>query len=297
MMNIAFLILAHKQIELNYKQIDMLASPNHYIYIHFDKKFNPILDPDKFINKNVIVIKRRFKTAWGGFNIIEATLELMNQAIHSHVKYDYFILLSGQCMPVKSNREIDRFFKIANHKSYIEIYPFPVSFLPGGGFDKYYYPVFNDQLDFIKIDKITIFNKEYELKKILYKITQNICKLIGYHRKLPENMTCCFGSQWWALHRTAIDTILHIVKKHTNIKKSFKYAWAPDELFFHSILYNSPIKNMCMHKSLWYIDWNTNGPPKTLSANDYNKIIASDALFARKFDKNSSAELLKMLNT
>lgn len=79
------------------------------------------------------------------------------------------------------------------------------------------------------------------------------------------------------------------------ILRFFKYTWAPDELFFHTILYNSPLKKTLVNRSLWYIDWNTNGSPKTLTLDDYDRIVRSDALFARKFDETESKLLLSEL--
>jgi hypothetical protein len=68
------------------------------------------------------------------------------------------------------------------------------------------------------------------------------------------------------------------------IYKFFKYTWAPDELFFQTVLYNSPLLKDIENRSLWYIDWRTNGPPKTLSLEDISPLRQTDALFARKFD-------------
>ena len=295
MIKSAFLILAYCPIELIYKQIDLLDSANHFFFIHVDKKF-PADFNSKYLNKpNVFINQKRIRIEWGGFSIVEATLELLTAALKNEENFDFFILMSGQCMPVKSNQQIDNFLKMNENRSFIEFIPLPSRDLPEGGLDKYWYPVFFDQLGFLKNDAIQIGKKKYEIKKMIFRIIKNCCKLIGYHRKLPESIRPCYGSQWWAINRNAANYIIDYLDEYPQIKKYFKYTWAPDELLFQSILYSSPINDVIVNKSLWYIDWDTNGPPKTLSMNDYEKIVESNALFARKFDPAKSSNLIDIL--
>ena len=89
--------------------------------------------------------------------------------------------------------------------------------------------------------------------------------------------------------------ILEYIKEHPEIIRFFKYTWAPDELFFQTILYNSHLRNTLVDRSLWYIDWNTKGPPKTLTLDDYKNIMSEKALFARKFDLNISGKLISAI--
>lgn len=291
-MKIAFLVLAHSQIELVYRQIHALTHPGHHFFIHLDKKYNPNVKDEYAKNKHVHFISNRIIINWGGFSIVRTTLNLVQDALSSGIEFDYFILMSGQCFPIKSTRYIRNFIKKHQGRSFIEFFPLPDARLKHGGMDKFYYPVFFDQLGFVQKNNFTIKNKTFEPKKIVFKCLAALLRKTGYKREMPKGLTPCFGSQWWVLHQSAVRYVIEYIGRNPEICNFFKYTWAPDELFFQTILYNSPVAGDIEPKPLWYIDWSANGPPKTLSADDIDAILQSEALFARKFDDNKSMDIL-----
>jgi len=294
-MKFAFLILAHKQIDLVYRQIDMLSHPDHHFFIHLDKKSNLNIKEKYSNKKNVHFTINRIRVNWGGFNMVRATLNLIQEAMSSGNKFDYFILMSGQCFPIKPTNYIRKFFKKNNGLSFIELYPFLDEKSKAQGLDRFHFPAFFDQLSFILKDAHTIGNKTYSFKKRLSQIIFRLFEKMRYRRKLPNGLTPCYGSQWWALHNTAIDYIMKYLTQSPEVHNFFKYTWAPDELFFQTIMYNSPLSKDIKPFSLWYIDWNTNGPSKTLDSDDIDALIQSKALLARKFDLNKSLDLIHKL--
>ena len=83
---------------------------------------------------------------------------------------------------------------------------------------------------------------------------------------------------------------------------AFQKSYCGDEVYFHTIIYNSPFKeNLNLdygltppEMALRYIDWKT-GPdyPRILDDMDFDRMQKSNTLFARKVKKNISFELLK----
>ena len=118
---------------------------------------------------------------------------------------------------------------------------------------------------------------------------------MGYKRKIPNDLIPCFGSQWWILHSSAINYMIEYTTQNPKVYNFFKYTWAPDELFFQTILYSSPNAENIELLSQWYIDWSANGPPKTLDSDDIDNLLQTEALLARKFDKNKSLDLIHRL--
>jgi hypothetical protein len=294
-MKIAFLILAHKQIELVYRQIDALSHSDHYFFIHLDKRYSPDIKNNYIKNPNIYFVNKRKKVNWGGFSIVQATLNLIDEALSTGIDFDYFILMSGQCFPIKPALYIRDFLQDSKGKSFIEIQPLQGSRIEGLGMDKFHCPFFFDYLGFIKKDAISFRNKTYEPKKAAFRLLSFLLKKTGYKRKIPDGLYPCFGSQWWILHKSAIRYVTEYTKSKPKVLDYFKYTWAPDELFFQTILYNSSQIKHIENTSLWYIDWSANGPPRTLTANDTEKIQQSDALFARKFAFVKSYALLNVL--
>jgi hypothetical protein len=76
------------------------------------------------------------------------------------------------------------------------------------------------------------------------------------------------------------------------MKRFFKFSWAPDEFLFQTILLNSPFAGQVINENCHYYKHPPQTPsPKTFDLSDFNDIIASDRLYARKFDMSKSPEL------
>ena len=69
-------------------------------------------------------------------------------------------------------------------------------------------------------------------------------------------------------------------KKYKNI---FRFTFCPDEIFLQTILLHSPQINTIIDDDLRYIDWKR-GEPYTFRLEDYDLLIHSEKLFARKFN-------------
>ena len=299
-MKIAFLILTHNQIDLVYRQIDALSHRDHHFFIHPDRKYKLNIRDDYANNKQVHFTANRIRVNWGGLNMVRATLNLIQDALASEIAFDYFILMSDHCFPIKSSFDIHKYLKRENGLSFIEIRPLPDEGLKKkgqqeSGLEKFHYPVFFDQLSFIRKDNFAVGRKIYNPKKLLFRYIAYLLRKMGYKRKIPSHLIPCFGSQWWALHRDAIHYVIDYLAQNPKVPGFFKYAWAPDELFFHTILYNSPLAKDIKPLSLWHIDWSANGPPKILDLIDLNALLQSEALLARKFDIHKSFDLIHRL--
>lgn len=113
-MNHAFLIQVHAYPQLLLKIIERLNAPNHYFFIHIDKKSKSIFHSSIIeaikLTDNVTIISD-YKVNWGGRSQFVVTISLMRLALSHPVKMDYFHLISGQDFPLRSNQVFDRFFE------------------------------------------------------------------------------------------------------------------------------------------------------------------------------------------
>jgi hypothetical protein len=91
--------------------------------------------------------------------------------------------------------------------------------------------------------------------------------------------------------------ILSYLKKNPDIEQFFKLTWAPEEIFFQTVLYNSPFNAAMVNNNLRYIDWSEgNAIPKTFTINDFKTLQGSGKLFARKFNMNKDERILTALD-
>ena len=81
--------------------------------------------------------------------------------------------------------------------------------------------------------------------------------------------------------------------------KIFKHSVCPDEIFIHTVLHNSSFRDKLYNVDDEYkgcmrlIDWER-GNPYIFRQNDYQEIMSSDRLFARKFDEKD-LEIVNMI--
>jgi hypothetical protein len=132
-------------------------------------------------------------------------------------------------------------------------------------------------------------------------------------RKPYDKIELYQGSNWWALTRDCVGFILNYLSANRDYRSFFKYARNSDEIFFQSIVKISPFAAEITHDfatasdldeffslndhGCHYIDWNALGErlPKVLDLADLDKLLHSNALFARKFDEKRSQPLLAEL--
>jgi hypothetical protein len=270
-MKIAILILAHKNQSQVQRLINHLKS-DFDIYIHVDSNANIEINSDK----NVIQVVS-LPVYWGSYNLVIATLRLLEKA-HAN-RYDRYILISGQDIPIKPNSSIALFFQNSPDLQFIEHEKLPRRSWAShdGGFDRIslYYP-----------------NKK-PYKTIYTWLTEFAFWVVRKAQKtfpiLKRNIFDSYwgGAEWLNLTGDCVEYILNYLSSNKQYLRSFRYTRCTDEIFFQTIIMNSPFAKKCVQNYLRYVDFET-GPeyPRTLRGDDYSKLIRSDALFARKFDAN-----------
>jgi len=284
-MRIAIMMLVHK----NENQVNRLInhlSKNFDIYVHIDKKTSIK------INKiNNVYVYKEYKTYWGSFNQIMATLFLLKKGYERH--YDRYILISGQDLPIKTNEEIINFFDDNNYE-YIELEKLPTKFWAGnGGLDR--------------LTKYHIMNggiKKYQiLSRLLRKIFHTNISVGNYflniitgkikERKIDYNFYG--GANWSNYTHNCVDKIFKYLENDKNYIKRYRWTHCADEIFYQTIIAgieNLNIENNCLR----YVDWES-GPeyPRILRDEDYEKIIKTKALFGRKFDENIDKNIIEKI--
>lgn len=252
------------------------------LYIHIDQRSS--ISIDQIIHNDNIYVFKKIKTRWGGINHFKAYLFLASEALLIK-EYDYFHLLTGQDCLVNSFDKYDYYF--SNNMSYLEYEKMPVECWDdeNGGFDriKYYrfYDMINSKNKFgsYLLFAIFKFQKMLRLSRIIYKI--------DYYG----------GSGYCSLTLEALRYVLDYLKHNPEFVKSMKYTFCAEEIIIQSILLNSSLKNKIVNNNLRYIDWTYPSVPhpKILDENDYDNIVKSRCLFARKVDYNISAKLLRKI--
>jgi hydrogenase maturation factor HypF (carbamoyltransferase family) len=94
-----------------------------------------------------------------------------------------------------------------------------------------------------------------------------------------------------------VNYVVDFVDSNPDVRDFFTKSFAPDEMFFQTVLMNSPYQSMIVNDHRRYIDWTEgNRHPKTLTCDDLKALVSSDKLFARKFNLTVDKNILQRID-
>ena len=271
----AYLIIAHKNDYTFQTLLNLIDDERNDIFIHMDKKneqyrFN---ESAKQIKKSKIYqVEDRNDVVWGDYSQIATELALLELAINVG-KYEYYHLLSGEDLPVKSQDYIHHFFEQNRGKEFVR-FENP-TFLHSERVCQYH---FAQRL----IGKPESHPYLYLLEHYFIKLQ----KMIGVKRN--KDIRFQKGTNWFSI---TDNLAREVVDKKAWIKRVFKFTKCCDEVFLQTIINQSKFKERLYHKSydndlhaiMRLIDWNR-GAPYIFRSLDKELLEETDMLFARKFD-------------
>ena len=120
---IAYSIMAFKDVEMFERVLRAVYHPQNYYCIHVDKKSPSIVrEAIKAITNcfsNVQMASRTIEVQWAWFSVLEPDLVCMND-LWKYKKWKYFINLTGQEFPLKTNADLVRILKTYNGANNME---------------------------------------------------------------------------------------------------------------------------------------------------------------------------------
>ena len=273
-MRIAYIISAYKLPQQLVRLVQRLDAAGTRFFIHVDQKtsreiFAEMSGP--LARRPNVVFLARHRCGWGDFGHVAASLKGLQALVDGMVPFDCAVLLTGQDYPIKSNAHIHEFLAKGAGRSYLEHFPLPHPEWPGHG-----------GLDRIRHWHLFPFGRHVELSA---------------SRALPKGWVPFGGSSYWCLSRECVEYVVQFVRRNPGIVRYFRRTWVPDELFFQTLLLNSPLKDRLVNDNLRYIQWTGGTPsPEILSLAAYESLARSDKLFARKFDGSAAPGILERID-
>lgn len=299
MLQHAYLIIAHSNWEQLKVLLQLLDKENNAIYIHIDAKAKnvPVDDLQQTVKKAYIEIIQKYKVYWGSFELVQTELLLFAEAHKKH--YDYYHLLSGADLPIKTQKEINDFFEKNRGCEFVQ------------------YDTDNRLKEDKEINRRTRlyhflqnYRRRYKCKAanafftLLERISLAVQIVFHIDRmKKHPNLTIKYGSQWVSITDKLVG---YILEQEPLIYDVFHCTNCADELFIQTLVYNSKFREHLYDKdydddvrgNMRLIDMKTrghNGNPYTWKISDFDEIKESECLFARKFDRNVDNEIIKKI--
>lgn len=285
----AYLIIAHNNFPLLERLVRFLDSENADFYIHIDAKVKDF-DFGAFAAvpvRSKITFTERHNIRWGHFSMVEAELSLLRASVAEG--YDYYHLLSGVDIPVKSREYIESYFEKAPEKNYVNFFHEVIS-KEDLWRVKFHYPCQRWNI------------RKPAVRRTLRNVTAGAQLVLGVDRTRKYGGTVFQkGTQWWSItHAFAA----YILSREADVYRYFQDTYCPDELFVQTLMVNSPFADTLPENSftnsqgscLRYIDWKR-GNPYTFTSKDYDELIKtpSNALFARKIAWGNGDDLAERI--
>lgn len=283
----AILITAYKNF-FHLKEIIEFFDENFELYIHIDRK-SKISKKELISLRSYDIVKlvsQKYKVNWGGFNHLKSILFLTEEALKNH-EILYFHLISGHDFPIKSKNYFLKFFENKKNE-FINYFEVPKKgWANNDGMDRIEYFNFYDLLDAKNI------KQNRWIKRLL-----NLQKKLGIKRSISSEILKLYGgSTWWTLSKECAEYVIKFTKENKAFLNRFKYTLCSEEFYFQTIIMNSDFATKVSKNSLRYIDWSyRNGNrPAILDESDYDKLIKTDAVFARKFEYPNSKDVMEKI--
>lgn len=279
----AYCIIAHNEPIVLQKLIETLDDDRNDIYLLIDKKTDRTIFSNVKTHKSKLIYVSQIDIRWGDISLIKAELILFETA-SQHERYQYYHLLSGVDLPIKSQDYIHDFMNKNNGKEFVEYSQGKINEHDLQRKTTYYY----------------LFTKYYRNKslvsKLLTKASSKLVQLqreLGYKRNFDIELKK--GVNWISITH---EFCTYLLTKKEYILKTFKYIPCADEMFVQTILWQSPFrKNLyrpdCIFDNcLREIDWERGEPyiwgiQKENINKDIQILKNSPKLFARKFSSKN----------
>jgi hypothetical protein len=275
--------MAHNEIELLKVLLSLLDYERNDIYLHIDAKAEgfEISELMECVKKSkLFIVEPRIDVKWGNFSQIECEYRLLERATPQ--KYMYYHMMSGVDLPLKTQGEIHQFFDENYGTEYIQ---FESSELT------------NEEKDRVSKYHFIAKRKNNIIEKILYKVSLMLQLKIDRTKKSPLEYRK--GANWFSI---TDDLAQYVVKNKKIIEKYFRYTICGDELFLQSLVYSSEYRknisenNFCdNYETIKYvIDWKR-GNPYVFRESDFEQLVSSGQLFARKFSWNLDKRIVEKI--
>lgn len=265
----AVLVLAHGDLSILKLMLNILDDERFDFYIHIDAKsveFNPN-DLDGCTKKAKVFFTERIPVFWGHFSLVEAELLLLKAAVNSGVHYDYYHLLSGADMPLKTANEIDDFFRKRKGKQFVVVWRT----------DKWR---MNYQYPFITMYKRSSNERINKLKKGVISRVLRFPRKKGTNIQRDKGWIVYCGDEWWS----GTDQLAEFIVAHEKeIAQYWNGCYIADECLIPTIIKNiEEFDSMLVVEPTREIRW-VNCTPYVWREGDLRYLLNSTALFARKF--------------
>lgn len=278
-MKLAYLIRAHHKPSELARMVQRLSGDDIRFYVHASARMPEATYEDMrsgLAGVPEVHWLRRIKAYYAGYSLVEAVLVGLRAIAQEPEPPDVTVLISGQDYPLRPPEAIREFFAAHPGRTFIPFFKLPAP---------EHWPDERGGLDRIE---------HVHFERIHHR--SSILRLPLVRRRFPAKLMLYGGLTWFALSSTAARCVLDFEGEYPDVVRFFHRVRSPEEIFFQTVLMNSPLRDTLVNRGLHYVVWPGGSHPKTLGVDDFPALIASDMLYARKFDHEHDSTVLDLID-
>ena len=273
----AVIILTYTSPKQTLRLVNAMNNGDFDFYIHLDKKVDMKSHEEFDVYNNVFFIEEPIDIKWAGYSTTEAIIKSVKFIERSGNKYSYISLISGQDYPIKSAAYITQFLNDNAGKEFIN------------------YRYFDEWTEAIeRVEKYHLTEYKFRGQYLIQKAINGILP----KRKFPVDTKLCGKETFWTLTYECAIYTAHKIDSNKQLKRFLRYTWGCDEFIFQTIIMGSHFKKNVVNDNLRFINWPDGqaARPNFFVSSDFERILASKALFGRKFDIKLDEHILDLLD-
>ncbi len=266
---IAYFIMIHHKPDIFKAMFEKIYTRDQFYLIHIDRKakeeFTEEIQQYLIHFPNVYILESMNIVA-GGFSIIQAELNAMEFLLNVTPEWDYFINLSGEDYPLKSQTIIRQFLTMNNGRNYLFYYD-----------QKFYRP------DTLK-----------RIQNHFTELSHKISSLI-YKRAFMEGVTPYIGGKWFIFTRETCSFLTNN-KRVMDFEDYYLHTLLPAESFFQTVLMNTVFKDIIVNDDKRASIEKTFFYKNSYQTSFIESLKETNQLFIRKIDNETSKFILKYID-
>lgn len=273
-MAIAYFIMAHNAPEQLRRLFELIHDRRNCYLLHIDKKAprdcHQAAAELAARHDNAHVMPAR-NVRWASYSVMAATLEGIQRLLALDSRWHHFWNVSGQDLPLApQDAIIDRLAR-EPRANYVE------TFEPASRWEDA-----ERRPRFLRLE-LPGLDSGFNVPKLRLNRWQ---RLLGDDRYWG-------GSSYFTLSRVFCEAMLASPRLPA-YRRFFRYSYTTDEIMLPTFIMNSPWRDTVVADNLRLIDFSEGTPrPRTWTMADAPVVLASDKLFARKFDPHVDAQIIE----
>jgi hypothetical protein len=269
-MIVAYFIMLHHKLEQFRWLFEAIYSSEDLFLIHIDRTsplaFHRAVEAYIGDRSNVEFLPAH-RVAWGGWSLVVPGLRAIDFFLRCSRYWSYYINLSGQDYPIKPRGAIRDTLKES----------WPRNFVGVGRFAD------------IRISEPDDPHLE---RRLTFDLFGRRRLETPFRLPAPTAINMDYkGPAWHILDRDFCRWMMNAPVRRA-VERYLRWTLLPEEVFFQAMIMNSPFADTridhCGHEVIW-------PGPKVLDSGDYDHLMRSPALFARKFDEAKDPNILRRL--